>query len=138
WSWDSSGWSEGDRQALQPAQRVVVAALRLVAHRDRADFAGERGQHRLAFEARDELADAHVDAGAEADMAGDLSGDVIAVRPLPAARVAVGRAQEHQHLLPFGDHDTAEFDIARRGAEEGLHRTFEAHRLLERVAGQRR
>ena len=103
-----------------------------------SDLARERGQHHLAFQARKQLADAHVDARAVADMPGGAARDVISVGVLPAARIAVGGAEEHQHLFALADPVPADFDLARRGAEESLHRAFEADRLLERVARQRR
>ena len=64
--------------------------------------------------------------------------DVIAVRVLPAPRIAVGGAEEHQHLFALADPMPADLDLARRGPEEGLHRALEPDRLLERVTRQRR
>src|SRR4051794_19677426 len=59
-----SGRGEGDRQALQTAQRVVVAPLDRAADAEDGDLARQRRQQNLAFEAGDQLADAHVDAAA--------------------------------------------------------------------------
>ena len=70
-------------------------------------------------------------------MAAGAAGDVVAVRIFPAPRIAVGGAEEHQHLLAFADRVAADLDLPRRGAEEGLHRALEADRLLERIARQR-
>ncbi len=84
------------------------------------------------------LADAHVDARAEADVAGGATRDVVAVRLVPAPadrdwRQRGTSAPSHPRRCV----STAELDLARGGSEEGLHRTFEAHRLLEGVAGER-
>jgi hypothetical protein len=65
------------------------------------------------------------------------TGNVVAVGIVPATRIAVGGAEEHQHLLAFTDAMACEFDLPRRGAEEGLHRAFETDRLFERIARQR-
>src|SRR4051812_44909454 len=65
------------RQAFQAAQRVVVAALDLACDLDRRGLSRQRRQHDLAFEARDQLADAHVDSGAVADVTGGAAGDVV-------------------------------------------------------------
>jgi len=73
-------------------------------------------------EPRQELADAHVDAVAEADVAAGAAGDVVLVRPFPPARIAVRRAQEHEHLLALAHLDAAHLHRASGGAEEGLHR----------------
>src|SRR5271167_3474413 len=78
-----------------------------------------------------------MDAAAKPDMADGAAADVVVVGALPVPRVAVGRTQEHQHLLTLIDRNTAELDGARRRPEEGLHRALIAHRLLERGAGQR-
>src|ERR1700750_2632540 len=48
------------RQAFEAAQRVVIAALHLAGNLDRSDLARECSEHHLAFEARDQLSDAHV------------------------------------------------------------------------------
>ena len=71
-------------------------------------------------------------------MPGGAAGDVVAVGVLPAARIAVGGAEEHQHLLAFADGVAADLDLARRGAKEGLHRALVADGFLECVARQRR
>ena len=71
-------------------------------------------------------------------MAGGAAGDVVDVRPLPAARVAVGGGEEHQHLLALAQRTPPQFDRPGGGAEEGLHRALEADRLLEGGAGQGR
>jgi hypothetical protein len=39
-------------------------------------------------------------------------------------RVAVGGAEEYQHLLAFTDRDIADLDRAGGGSEEGLHRAL--------------
>src|ERR1700754_4754482 len=59
-----SGRLDGDRQAFQATQRVVVATLHFARYLDRFHLARQRRHHDLAFEARHELADAHVDTGA--------------------------------------------------------------------------
>src|SRR5438128_1871037 len=132
-----SGWLDRDGQAFETAQRVVVAALHFSSDLDRSDLARQRRQHDFALEARDQLANAHMDAGAEADMARRAAGDVVAVRVFPAARIAVGGAEKHQDFLALADGVAAKLDLARGGAEEGLHRALEADRLLEGVARQR-
>src|SRR5688500_14171011 len=99
----ASGRRDGDRQTFQPAQRIVVATLHRSGDLDAADLARQRRQHGFAFEAGDELADAHVDAGAIADMTTGPPRDVVAVGLVPAARVTVGRAEEHQDLLALPD-----------------------------------
>src|SRR5438477_8739434 len=133
-----SDWLDRDRQALQPAQRVVVEALHRSGDLDRCDLARQRRHHHLAFEARDQLPDAHMNAGAVADMPRGATRDVVAVRILPTAGVAVGGAEEHQHLLAFADGVSADLDLARGGAEESLHWTLVADGFFERVARQRR
>ncbi|GAA4931247.1 hypothetical protein GCM10023334_038380 [Nonomuraea thailandensis] len=50
---------------------------------------------------------------------------------MPAARVVVGRAEEHGDLPASGDGGAADGDVAVGGAEEGLHRGLPAHRLVE-------
>jgi hypothetical protein len=75
-------------------------------------------------------------AAAEADMPDGAAGDVVLVRVLPMARVAIGGTQKHQHLFPFIDRDSADFDGARRGAKKGLHRALIAYRFFECGAGQ--
>src|SRR6185437_1757616 len=121
----------------QPAQRVIVAALHRSGDFDGPDLARQRRQHGLALEAGDQLADAHVNAGAVADVAAGPPRDVVAVWVFPAARIAVGRAEEHQNLLALADAMAADLDLPRRGAEERLHRALEPHGFLERVARQR-
>src|SRR5882724_4949800 len=71
-------------------------------------------------------------------MTAGLAADVVAVGVLPAPRIAVGGAEEHQHLLALADAMAGYLDFACRSPEEGLHRAFEADRFLERVARQRR
>src|SRR5882757_10497104 len=134
----SSGRHDLDRQAVEPAQRVVEEAPWLSGDLDFGDAPRQRRHHHLAFEAGNELADTHVDAGAVADMAGGAAGDVVSVGLIPAARIAVGGGEKHQHLLAFGDCGAAEFDVAGGGAEEGLDRAFEPHGFLEGVTRQRR
>src|SRR6185436_6936450 len=119
-----SGRRNLDGETFEAAQRVVVAALHRAGDLDGSNLARDRRQHHLAFDARQQLADAHVDARAESDMAGGAAGDVVAIRVFPAPRITVGRAEEHQHLLAFADAMACEFDLPRRGAEEGLHRAF--------------
>src|SRR4051794_34128274 len=58
----ASGRRDRHRQAVEPAQRVVEAALRFARDLDAGDTARQRREHRLALEPRHELADAHVDA----------------------------------------------------------------------------
>src|SRR6186713_895177 len=70
-------------------------------------------------------------------MAGGAAGDVVAVRLVPAARIAIGGGEEHQHLLALADRRTGKLDFARRGPEECLYWAFEPHRFLEGVARQR-
>src|SRR5229473_2659573 len=94
-----SGWSDGDGKAVEPAQRVVVAALWRARDLDGGHLARQRRQKRLAFEARDKLADAHMDARAKPDMAAGPAGHVIVVGIVPPPRIAVGGAEEHQHLF---------------------------------------
>ncbi len=48
---------------------------------------------RVAFEPRQQLADAHVDAGAEPEVAGGRAVDVVAIGVRPFARIAVGRPE---------------------------------------------
>src|SRR5262245_6084108 len=132
-----SGRFDRDGQTFETAQRIVVAALHLAGDFDRLHLARQRRHHHLTFKAGDELPDAHVNAGAIADMTGGAAGDVIAVGVLPAARIAVGGAEEHQHLLALADAVAAKLDLARGGTEEGLHRALEADRFLEGVARQR-
>src|SRR5262245_59850578 len=129
-----SGRFDRDGQTFEAAQRVVVAALHLASDFDRLHLARQRRHHHLAFEASDELADTHVNAGAIADTTGGAAGDVIAVGVLPAARIAVGGAEEHQHLLALADGVAAKLDLTRGGTEEGLHRAFEADCFFEGVA----
>src|SRR4051812_35847574 len=98
------------RQAFEPAQGVVVAALDLAGDLDFAYLAGERCHHHLALEAGDQLPDAHMNSGAVADVAGGAAGDVVAVGILPALRIAIGCGEEHQHLLAFADDVSADLD----------------------------
>jgi len=64
--------------------------------------------------------------------------DVVAIRIGPSPGIAIGRAQKHQDFFARVDLAAADLDILRRGAEERLHRAFEADRFLKRIAGQRR
>src|SRR5882672_6176926 len=75
---DPSGRRDGDGKAFEPAQRVVVAALHGTRDLDGPDLARQRRQYGLAFEAGDELADAHVNARAIADMAAGSTRNVVA------------------------------------------------------------
>jgi hypothetical protein len=125
------------RQALQSAQRIVERPLDFAVDADRSDLAGEGGEHRLALDASEQLADAHMDAGAVADMAGRAPFDHVGVGPLPFARIAIGGAEQHQHLFAFAQLNPADIDRPRRRAKEGLYRRFEADRLFERGARQR-
>src|SRR6516165_1199722 len=70
-------------------------------------------------------------AATETDLTDGAAGDVAIVRTFPVPRVTVGGTEEHQHLLPFADRNTAELDRTGGGTEEGLHRGLVAHRLLE-------
>jgi len=63
------------RQAGQGAQCVVVAPADQAGDLDRAGLARQGGEYAIAFEPRQELADALMDAAAEADMADDAAGD---------------------------------------------------------------
>src|SRR3979411_2700772 len=76
-------------------------------------------------------------AAAEADMARRLARDVVAIGIRPAPGIAVGGAEEHQHLLALADPAATDLDIFCLGAEEGLCRACEADRFLERIARQR-
>src|SRR5450631_970815 len=98
-----SGRCDGDWKAFEPTQRIVVAALHRAGDFDRRYLSRQRRQERLAFEPRDELADAHVDAGTEADMAAGSAGNVVAVGIVPSSRIAVGGAEKHQHLFALAD-----------------------------------
>src|SRR6185436_4638455 len=62
-----SGRRNRNGKAFEAAQRVVVAALHRAGDRDGRDLARDRRQHHLAFDARQQLADAHMDARAEPD-----------------------------------------------------------------------
>src|SRR5258705_3108269 len=133
-----SGRRNRNGETFEAAQRVVVAALHRTGDLDACNLACDRRQHHLAFDAREQLADAHMDARTEPDMAGRAAGDVVAVGIVPAPRIAVGGAEEHQHLLAFANAMARKFDLPRRGAEESLHRAFETDRLFERIARQRK
>src|ERR1041384_1665050 len=56
-----SGRRNRDGEAFEAAQRVVVAALPRAGDPDAGDLAPDCRQHHLAFDAREQLADAHVD-----------------------------------------------------------------------------
>src|SRR5262245_1741498 len=112
-----SGRFDRDGQTFETAQRVVVAALHRASDFDRLHLARQRRHHNLTFEAGDELAYAHVNARAIADMTGGAAGDVVTVGVLPAARIAVGSAEEHQYLPALADRVAADPDPARGGAE---------------------
>jgi hypothetical protein len=58
-----------ERQALEPANRVVEAAYRWAGQLNRSDALRRRRQQELAFHARDHLADADVKADTKADVA---------------------------------------------------------------------
>src|SRR5688500_16190859 len=89
-SWRPSGWMKlilgiarpsgclnGNGKVFQSAQRVVIAALHRAGDLDGLDLARQRRQERLAFEARDQLTDAHMNARAEPDMPARPTGDVV-------------------------------------------------------------
>ena len=76
--------------------------------------------------------------GDACSMAGIAPRDVVLVGAFPAAWIAVRGPQEHQHFLPLADNFITNFHSTRGGAEEGLHRAFQPHRLLERCARQGR
>jgi hypothetical protein len=65
--------------------------------------AGELGEDDLALDPGHRCADAGVYADAEPDVSAGASGDVEAVRVWPPAVVAVGRAEEQQHLRACRD-----------------------------------
>src|SRR5215475_11917268 len=67
-----------------------------------------------------------------------LPGDVITIGILPAARIAIGGAQEHQDLLALTNLGAADLDLVRRRPEEGLNGTFEANRFFKSIARERR
>ncbi len=98
----------------------------------------EAGENQLAFQPRNRLAHAAVDARAEGHVADRFATDVEAVRLRPLPRVTVRRREESDDLAVGGNCGTAERDIARAGAEEGLHRGFVTQRLLESLACERR
>src|SRR5208337_5443479 len=100
------------------AQRIVEEQRRLAVRLERSEGAGDRPEQRLALEPRQQLPDAHMHAGAEADMAKSRAVDVVAIGFWPLAWIAVRRAQQHQHLLAFGDRDAAQRNVPRRRAEE--------------------
>ena len=62
---DGSGWGHAHSQPRPPAQRVVEQRRRFAVRLDALKRARERSQQRLAFEARQQLSDAHMDASAE-------------------------------------------------------------------------
>jgi hypothetical protein len=122
------------RQPRPAAQCVVHERRRLAVGLEALEDTRKRPEQRLAFEPRQQLTDAHMNAAAKANVARRRAIDVIAVRLGPLARIAVGGAKQHQHLLALGDCRAADLDVSRRGAEERLHRSFKSHRLLERSA----
>src|SRR5215212_11652235 len=124
------------RKTVEAAKGVVVAPLHRPRDLDGGNFPGESRKHYLAFETGKQLPDTHVNAGPESDVAAGLAFDVVAVRILPAAWIAIGGAKEHQHLLAFADAKSRDINVPCRGAEESLHWTLEADRLLECVARQ--
>src|SRR5438094_388065 len=64
-----SGRRNRNGETFEAAQRVVVAALHRAGDLDCRDLACDRPQHHLAFDAREQLADAHMNTRAETDMA---------------------------------------------------------------------
>src|SRR3982750_962005 len=98
-----SGWSDRDGKLVEPAQRVVVAARHRTGDFDGRDLAGQRRQQGLAFETRHKLADAHMNARAKADMTAGPAGHVVVVGMIPSPWIAVGGAEEHQHLFTLAD-----------------------------------
>jgi hypothetical protein len=103
--------------AMRMAQRVVQERRRLAIRLDAREGAREPTEQRLAFQPRQQLADAQMNAGAKTDVAGGWAVDVVAVRIGPFARVAVGGAKQHQHFLALGDCRAADLDLSRSGAE---------------------
>src|SRR4051794_36489378 len=68
------------------------------------------------------VADAEVRTAAEGQVSAHLAAYVEPVGRLAVLpRVPVGRAVEHQHLLPGRDLDTADLDVRQRRPREGLH-----------------
>src|SRR5206468_6648830 len=82
-----SGRRNRDGETFEAAQRVVVAALHRAGDLDARNLACDRRQHHLAFDARQQLADAHMNTRTEPDMARRAAGDVVAVRVFPAPRI---------------------------------------------------
>src|SRR5664279_6071488 len=120
----SSRRRKGDGKVFEPAQRVVVAALDRSCDFDGRDFSRQCRQHDLAFEARDQLAAAHMDPGAVTDMTAGPPGHVVTVGIIPTPGVAVGRAEEHQDLFALANTKPRDIDVACRCSEESLYRAL--------------
>jgi hypothetical protein len=80
-----------------------------------------------------------VDAGGERQVLASVGpADVEVSRPLEHLRVAVGRAEHHDHQLARMQHDPGRLDIALDGAAGALHRRVPPQRLLDQVGRQLR
>src|SRR5438270_2649017 len=134
----ASGHSHAQRQAVEPAKRVVEAPPWLAGQLERGDAFGQRAKHRFAFEPRHRLADAAMDAGAESHVSGGAALDVEEVRLVPAAWIAVGGGKKQQYLFAVAKLDATDLDRLGRGPEEGLHRRLETQHFLESEPDQRR
>ncbi len=80
--------------------------------------------------------EADVGPGGEAEVGLQRTLEDVLVGAVPAAGIAVRRAQHQLHHRSLGDAGAAEVDVARRVAPEDRVGDVPAHRLLDRVAQQ--
>src|SRR5665647_1991555 len=78
-----SGRGECDWQAVEPAQRIVVATLDRTTDLDRSYSLGKRRQDHFAFQPGHQLTDTHVHTATESDVPRGLSGNVVSIRLRP-------------------------------------------------------
>src|ERR1019366_10321031 len=84
---------------LRPGvERVVGPAHRFAVELDPLDVVGERAEQALRFERGEHLTRAGMDADAEADVPARVAADVEPVGILEPPRVAVGGAEQREHL----------------------------------------
>src|SRR4030095_11670758 len=97
------------------------------------DFAharDQRAQERLELELREVSARAAVHAMAEAEVIARVARHVESIGIAIAALVAVRRAEQHEHALPFRNRDAVDVIRLRREPRERAYGRLEAQRLV--------
>ena len=121
-----------DNELSRSPQRGVESVGRGVPHESRRNqSAGELAKRDLALEPRQRGAEAAVDAAAEAEVLIVRPVGVKHVRPVEAARVAVGRGEHQIDQGALGNRLAGDVDVAERRARGEVNRRLVAQEFFD-------